>query len=214
VRLNRRIAGGDVPATVFPSDNEWGVPTLLLECQAGVVDLPFTRWGRARRKDRMRGTWHMYTDDYRFGALVSRPQALLNSACVATVEPNFSVHAQTPRAEVLHRTYVKRWLARFWQSHGIRILVDLHVAEEHADINLLGVPPGWASFCTRGGGDVGRLEREHERAAAIAGGPLLFVVYGGGKATEALCRARGWLWFAEEADEVRKVGRPGLRLVG
>jgi hypothetical protein len=88
------------------------------------------------------------------------------------------------------------------------------VAEEHADINLLGVPPGWASFCTRGGGDVGRLEREHERAAAIAGGPLLFVVYGGGKATEALCRARGWLWFAEEADEVRKVGRPGLRLVG
>lgn len=213
----RKIASGDVPNTVWPSDNELGVPTLLLDRQAGVLDLPFTRWGRGCRKSRMRGTFHFYTDDYRFSRLWGRPQDLVNSACVAVVEPNWSVHAQTPPAVALWQTYRKRWLARFWQEQGVRVLVDLNVAEEHCDRNLLGVPAGWRSFATRGSASrLGRLEQEHEVALRVASSSdILFVVYGGGAAVGELARDRGWTYFGEERDEVAALRRraPVLRAV-
>jgi hypothetical protein len=199
----RHLTGADVPNTAWPSDNPDGVPTLRLDRQAELVDLPFARWGRATRKSRMRGTWHFYTDDYRFSRAAARPQDVVNSACVAAVEMNFSVHAQAPRAVALWQTYRKRWLARFWQEQGIRVLADMNVAEEHADVNAIGIPPGWRSFATRGG-EPERLEREYGRARGISGASgLLFVVYGGGKGTSEICRARGWLWFAEESDAAR-----------
>lgn len=202
----RRLTGTDVPNTVFPGDNAWGIPTLRLDRQAELVDLPFARWGRETRKSRMRGTWHFYTDDYRFSAVWSRPQVVVNSACVAAVEPNFSVHAQTPAAVALWQTYRKRWLARWWQEEGIRVLVDLNVAPEHADLNLLGVPGGWRAFATRGSAhDLARLDEEYATATQVAGasGPVTFVVYGGGAAVGEHAAARGWLWFPEEADAVR-----------
>lgn len=211
-----------MPNTTWPSDNAAGVPTLLLDRQAGVVDLPFSRWGRETRKSRMRGTWHFYTDDSRFNGLWSRPQALVNSACVAAAEPNFSVHAQTPAAVAIWQTYRKRWLARYWQETGVRVLVDLHVAAEHAEANLMGVPAGWRSFATRGSVvRLDALDAEHAIATRVAGDrgkvPILFVVYGGGAAVAERCRSRGWIWFPEEADAVRAPATadraPGLRSV-
>lgn len=213
----RRLTGADVPNTVYPTDNEWGVPVLRLDRQADVVDVPFSRWGRATRKSRMKGTWHFYTDDYKFSTCWSRPQVVVNSACVAAVECNFSVHAQTPAAIAVYQTFRKRWLARLWQDRGIRVLVDLNVAREHRALNLLGVPRGWRAFATRGA--VARLtdiEEEHAIAAERAGGEPLFVVYGGGADVAELARRRAWHWFPEEADAVRaepRAAREPLRLV-
>ena len=190
---------------LFATDNEWGIPVLDLAQQATILDAPFARWGRERRKSRMRGTWHFYTDDYRFAALWGRPQAVVNSGCVAAVEPNFSVHEQTPRAVALYKTFQKRYLARLWQEHGVRVLVDLNVAPEHAALNLLGVPAGWRSYATRGNsGQLEAIELEYEAAASRAGCAPLFVVYGGGKAVRALSERRGWIWMPEEADTVRE----------
>lgn len=213
----RHLTGADVPNTTWPSDNAAGVPTLRLDRQAGVIDLPFSRWGRETRKSRMRGTWHFYTDDYRFSRLWSRPQDLVNSACVAAVEPNWSVHAQTPPAVALWQTYRKRWLARLWQEHGVRVLVDLNVAREHAETNLLGVPAGWRSFCTRGSvARLAELDEEYAAATRVAGDrgkvPVLLVVYGGGEAVAERCRSRGWLWMPEEADAVRSTRCEPVRL--
>lgn len=202
-----RVLGADMPAALWPSDNAYGIPTLDPAQQAGpFVDAPLARWGRETRKARMRGTWHFYTDDYRFTRLLERPQDVINSACVAAVEPNFSVHAQTPRALVLYRTHEKRRLARLWQAHGIKILVDLHVAEEHAEDNLLGVPRGWRSYATRGSTSPAQLEREYELAVKHAGSPmgLLFLVYGGGRRAREISATNGWLWQPEEADAVRR----------
>jgi hypothetical protein len=195
-------------AVLLPTDNEWGVPVLRLDRQATALDLPFVRWGREKRKSRMRGTWHFYTEDYRFSRLWERPQDLVNSGCVAAVEPNWSVHEQTPRAAALWQTYRKRYLARLWQDWGVRTLVDLNVASEHATTNLLGVPKGWRAFATRG--SVERLvdvDVELEAAQTVAGTrDVLFVVYGGGKAVQARCLERGLLWFAEAQDEERNRG--------
>lgn len=197
-----------MPATLWPSDNEYGIPTLRLDMQAQGLVPPFARWGRERRKSRMRGTWHFYTADERFSRLWSRPQDVLTSSCAALVEPNFSVSEDSPRAVALWATYRKRWLARSWQEHGVRVLVDLYVAPRHAADNLLGVPRGWRAFATRGSSrTVEDLLAEAELAEAHAGGPLNLVVYGGARPIRELCAQRAWLWQPEEADLVR--GRHG-----
>jgi hypothetical protein len=203
--LRPRMHPEDVPAALWPADNPWEVPVLDLAWQAGpFVDAPFVRWGSKRRKDRQHGTWHFYTDDYRFTRLLQRPQDLVNSRCVATVEPDFSIHAQTPRAEALHRIFQRRSLARLWQAYEVRIIVNLNVAERHADLVMLGVPHGWRTYATRGSSArLAGLEREHAAAVARAGTEsITFIVYGGGRPVAELAQARGWLWFPEELDEV------------
>lgn len=208
----RRITGADVPNAIYPSNNPEGIPTLRLDRQADVLDAPFVRWGQNCRKSRMRGCFHFYTGDERFSRLWSRPQDLVNSACVAAVEPNFSVHAQAPHAIALYQTYRKRWLARLWQDQGIRIWVDLHVAAEHRYTNLLGVPWGWRAYATRGTGH--DLKVEYELARRRAGATPLFLVYGGGQDVAELARREGWLWMPEEATEVRApVAKERLRAV-
>ena len=62
-----------VPDAVWPTDNDWGVPLLDINLQAKAVDLPFKGWGSIKRKARMQGTWHFYTEDYRFEALWRDP---------------------------------------------------------------------------------------------------------------------------------------------
>jgi hypothetical protein len=189
----------------LPSSNRWGVPDLDLEMQARHVELPFRRWGRETRKSRFHGTFHYYTEDYRFERLWTRPGDMLASGAVAFVEPNFSIHAQTPRARVLWQVYRKRWLSRFWQDHGIRCIVDVNVAAEHREFALLGVPRGWKTYATRGSvSRLGDIEEELSMVTEHAQGQASLLVYGGGKAVERRCAELGLLWFAEESDEVRR----------
>jgi hypothetical protein len=206
-----KLSSKDIGNTALPTDNEFDIPLLRLDLQADRVDLPFCQWGRARRKNRMLGTWAFYVQDDRFSRLWQRPTDLVNSGCVSTVEPNYSVTADTPRAVALWATYRKRWLARTWQDlGGIRILVDLNVDARHAETNLLGVPRGWRAYATRG--SVYRLDdtlNEYEMACERAETrQITFVVYGGGKAVQAKCMEMGWIWFPEEADVAKaKRGR-------
>lgn len=197
-----------IAAALWPAEAEYGIPLLRLDMQAQGLVPPFARWGRERRKSRMRGTWHFYTDDAKFSRLWGRPQDVLTSACAALVEPNWSVSEDTPRAVALWATYRKRWLARTWQEHGVRILVDLYVAGRHACDNLLGVPSGWRAYATRGSSrSVLDLLEEVELAEIhAAGAPINLVVYGGAQPIRELCEARGWLWMPEEADVVRGRG--------
>lgn len=197
----------DVPDAIFPTDNEYGIPLLKASLQPSMLVSPFCAWGEkaGARTRRISGTWHFYTEDYRFQALWSDPSPVLNSGCVAIVEPNFSCYTDMPMAVGLYRIYQKRWLARFWQEHGVKVLVDLNVAPPFAALNLLGVPHGWRAWATRG--YAGRLEdtaAELAIAREHAGtDDLLFVVYGGGKAVRAWCQQHGVVWFPEQRDLAR-----------
>lgn len=197
----------DVPDALFATDNEWGVPLLDVRMQGTAVVAPVQPWGQGAgaRSRTNPGMWHFYTEDYRFQALWDDPSPIVTSGCGAVVEPNFSAYIEMAPAIVLYRTYQKRWLARFWQSMGIRVFVDLNVAENHADVNLLGVPKGWKAWATRGYTE--RLDatvREYERAVAHAGTEdILFFVYGGGKAVKQLCQERGWTWLMEQRDAAK-----------
>lgn len=195
-----------VPDAIWPSDNEWGIPLLDINRQAKAIDQPWAIWGAMSRKSRMNGTWLFYTEDYRYEALWADPSPLLNSNCANAVEPNFSCYENMPPAVAIWQIYRKRWIARWWQSYGVRILVDLNVAVNHADLNRLGIPAGWSAFATRGYAErISATHAEYEIAQSIAGEGVtpLFVVYGGGKAVKAECQRMGWLWLQEDMDTAK-----------
>jgi hypothetical protein len=189
----------DVPDALFATDNDWGVPLLDAKVQPIALDVPCRAWGKVPRKSRFNGTYHFYTDDYKFEALWDDPSPVVNSGCVAAVEPNFTTTKEMPRAFGLFQIYRKRWLARFWQTFGIKVFVDMNVSAMFYDLNRLGVPAGWKAFCTRGyTAQLDAIEAEHAIAAEIAGGDPVFVVYGGGKAVWEHCKAKGYIWVAED----------------
>jgi hypothetical protein len=202
------LTRADVPDAKWPSDNEFEIPLLNLHWQANAVDMPFVLWGSQSRRTAQPGTYHFYTDDYRFDSLWEDPTPLVNSRCTAAVECNFSVYENTPRILALYRIYLKRWLARFWQSQGVRIFVDLNVAREFRFDNLLGVPTGWRSYATRGYEDrPNDTMNEFELACDRAGTTdILFVVYGGGAKLRSMATHHGWIWFGDHRTAVIRNG--------
>ena len=198
--------------TVFPSDNEWGVPRLDPRWSAPGVVFPAVIWGSVGRK-RHAGTVVLYTDDERFQALWSDPSVVLDSTPTVVIEPNYSTHEQMPDAVVLWHTYQKRWVARYLQSKGIATFVDLNVSAKpsHRRINLLGVPREWRAFATRSHKNAADLDDDFRMAADHAGTEdLVFLVYGGSTAARDVCAARGWSWLPEQSDEARGRAMPPI----
>lgn len=173
-----------IPDTLFPSDNDAEVPNLRLDMQAQELSIPFLCWGEQKRTTNLLGlgSMHFYTDDYRFTKLYEHPEDILRANPRNIVEPNFSLFDDMPVAFGLQRIYKKRWIARAMQDRGIRIFVDLNVAQKFYKLNMLGVPMGWKAFCTRGYSErLENLEYEYEIAKNWAQGEEpLFVIYGGG----------------------------------
>ena len=202
----------DVGDWIFPSSNWYGVPDLLTSLQPRGLELPVNRIGAQARKTRVEGqTLHGYTDDYRINGLWKDPSWLINSGCRALVEPNFSTNGEMPKAIALSYVYAKRWIARWAQSYGIEIWVDLAMNPEHADIALLGVPQGWKAYATYTyivGYDDEWLYTQHEQAVKHAGtDEILFWVYGGEDHIQELCQEHGWLWTpAHQQAYLRNVG--------
>lgn len=188
-----------VSDSLFPTDNALEVPTLDIDMQAELCDIPFLCFGEQRRSVDMQGhgTLHFYTDDYRFRAIYEHPDRILRHHPRNIVEPNYSLFADTPIAFGLQEIYKKRWLARSMQEMGIRTFVDLNVAPKYYQLNMLGVPIGWQAFATRGYADrINQLAFELEIAKSYADGLTpLFVVYGGGKPVQAFCRNNGCVYI-------------------
>jgi hypothetical protein len=175
---------------IFPTDNEYGIPLLLSDSQAEWLAAPVRAWGSVARGQIHSGTWHFYSEDYRWRKLVNTPWQLTDTGAPVVVEPNFSIMDDMPPALVIERTYRKRWLARYWQAHGVRVFVDLFVPIHHQHWNLLGVPAGWTAYATRGGDrDISGLIQDHRTATQYAGTEqILFAVFGGGRKVAEWCQ--------------------------
>ena len=176
---------------VYPSNNEFDIPTLLMDNMPLHLELPLNPWGAEARYKKGITTYHFYVDDYRFEQLFKDPIKLLESGCKAIVEPNCSIHDQTPMAYAIWQTYRKRYLCRYLQECGMQIWVDLNVSPHFEEVNALGVPEGYNAFCTRGvSGWLNTTERHWEMAKRISGldKPNMFV-YGGGDDVAEWCKA-------------------------
>lgn len=183
---------------LFPCDNDLEIPCLRLDVQPKVCDIPFLCFGEQKRTHNMlgAGTLHFYTDDYRFQSVYDHPEKILHHNPANIVEPNFSLFNETPIAFGLQAVYKKRMVSRLMQENGIGVFVDLNVSPKFYKLNLVGVPQGYSSFCTRGYSDrLNHLEFEYNMAKSIAGdNRLLFVVYGGGQDVKDFCKDVGAIY--------------------
>ena len=189
----------------FPGDPEYGIPTLDMDMQATSLPSPIMKWGAISRSDAMFGTYHFYTHDYKFNNIWMNPAQLVNTGCKVAVEANFSITEVSPAPWAIWCVYRKRLLARYWQSKGVRILVDLDVNPSGRKYFLLGVPRGWGAYATRlhkGGETSGLVDVEEDHAVAMnhSEGKLhLFLVVGGDRTVQEWCAARahqGVVWNA------------------
>lgn len=184
---------------LYPSDNQFEIPNLLLDMQAGHLELPFTPWGANSRLRKDVATYHFYVDDYRFEKLFKDPINLLTSGCRAIVEPNCSCHDQTPIAWGIQLIYKKRWLSRYMQECGVRVYADLNVSHKFIEYNKMGIPKGYNAFFTRGtDGWLKSLELDLNVAQEISGleTPNL-IVYGGGDEISDFCRKHSLLYVTD-----------------
>lgn len=184
---------------LYDSDNAFDIPNLLLDHQAGHLELPLSPWGANSRLRKDVTTYHFYVDDYRFEALFKDPIKLLTSGCKAVVEPNCSLHDQTPIAWGLQLLYKKRFLSRYLQECGMNVYVDLNVSHKFIEYNKMGVPKGYNAFFTRGlDGWMESLKSDLEVAKEISGldKPNL-CVYGGGKEIQDFCRIHSLLYVTD-----------------
>lgn len=191
---------------LYESDNIFEIPNLLLEQQAGKVELPLSPWGANSRLRKDVATYHFYVDDYRFEALFKDPIKILTSGCKAVVEPNCSCHDQTPIAWGLQLIYKKRWLSRYFQECGIKVYADLNVSHKFIEYNKMGIPKGYNAFFTRGlDGWMESLKSDLQVAQEISGleRPNL-VVYGGGEEVQDFCRKHGLLYITDFINAKKK----------
>lgn len=187
-----------IPDCILPTDNQLEIPSLRLDVQPQLVEIPFLCFGEQKRTKDMRGhgTLHFYTDDYRWQSIYDHPEKILKHNPGSIVEPNYSLFNETPVAFGLQAVYKKRWIARQMQERGIPVFVDLNVANKFYAINLFGVPKGYGAFCTRGYSDrLPALEYEYMLAERVSdGNRLTFVVYGGGEDVKQWCREHNCIY--------------------
>lgn len=192
---------------LFPSDNEFEIPNLLLDKQptTGLL-LPIAPWGAYARSQRKAATFHFYVDDYRFNNIWLHPEKLILTGCQECVEPNFSLYDTTPIAYGLQNLYKKRWIARWFQECGVRVWVDLHVSGKFRELNKLGVPAGYNAFATRGVADGPELILDElEVAREISGLPAPnMIVYGGGRRVREICQSNNLLYVEQHMVRMRK----------
>lgn len=184
---------------LYDSNNEFDIPNLLLDNQAGHLELPLSPWGANSRLRKDVSTYHFYVDDYRFEALFKDPIKLVTSGCKAIVEPNCSLHDQTPIAWGLQLLYKKRFLSRYLQECGIKVYVDLNVSHKFIEYNKMGIPKGYNAFFTRGlDGWMESLNSDFKTAQEISGleSPNL-CVYGGGEEIKEFCRQHSILYVTD-----------------
>jgi hypothetical protein len=201
--------GFEDKAIIFASDNDYDVPLLDSKLQMEEVYAPVMQWGQeSRHSTDHKGTMLFYIDDYKFMGVINDPRPIVDSHIKAIAEPNLSTWYDTPAAMALYCIYLKRWFARYCQSRGIRVAVDLNVMPRFRDINLLGVPKGWRSYITRGMNSeegIALLEEDYAVAREHCGSDdLLFMVVGSGGKAEELCKenaAKGWRFIHQWSEK-------------
>lgn len=198
--------------TLWPSDNGLDIAALIPDMQADQIPGPVLQWGSQGQTKLHKGTWHFYAPDSKFEVLWKFPDRVFASQCQVLVEPNFSTLEQSPLWFALAQIGRKRWIARYWQAQGKRVLVDLNAAPKlnrpcpelgGAIPNLLGVPQGWTAYATRAhANQPEHLLSEWELAREHSGSEHpLFLCVGGGRRVKQLAQQHGWLAVDEPVEQ-------------
>jgi hypothetical protein len=112
-------------ARLWPSYSSFGIPMLLRQDFDLPEDFELKPYrSRLDRLDRARDICHCFLDDYRFESTWNQPEVGLRhvSGYYAALSPDFSLYPSWPAAAQIWNTYRARWIARFWQERGVRVI--------------------------------------------------------------------------------------------
>ena len=135
----------------FPSKEIFGIPTFRTDMLASCPE-PITTWAgpdatevsenyfynvstdSVRGLDFAKTVVGFYTDDARFEQSWQQPDVftgkILNKKPIAVLSPNFSLWLEFPPAVKIWNTYRSRWVGRYFQEAGIRIIPDVNWADD------------------------------------------------------------------------------------
>lgn len=130
-------------AVAFPSTNQFGIPDIRSDMLCDLI--PKTTWGRQDIEDASStfflwstgtfpseaqgGVLGFFVDDYRFESVwsdvVQIAQKIKGQKWGGVCTPDFSLWWSLPLAIKIYNVYRSRWVARYWQEYGIKILPTL-----------------------------------------------------------------------------------------
>lgn len=114
-RLNTRA--------LYPSDNEWGIPTLPPATVIPDKLVPYSD-RRAVASAVSSDAVHFFLDDYRFETMWSKPErGLTRVQSVGTaLTPDFSLWRDMPLVMQLWQVYRARWCGAWMLAHGVQVI--------------------------------------------------------------------------------------------
>lgn len=146
---------------IFPSTNYFGIPDLQPNLIASIPDdlqvwagEPLSRHHLAVYQnrsllglDKTLSFLSFYTHDTKFESvwydIAEVTEKLLAQEWMGIISPNYSLWAHQPRVIQIWQVYRSRYIARYWQSVGIKVIPDIDwIDEESFNFNLLGIPVG------------------------------------------------------------------------
>jgi len=147
---------------ILPSSNKWGIPDLRLDMLSDQVPtevywrqpeftpektLFLTAWLPPQRQiEIVQGAvLGYYSWDDRFAGVWSdvagTTQMLLEQGWGSIISPNFSMWLDAPRVLQMYEIYRSRWVARYWQEAGIKIIPDMNWTDDASfEFSFLGIP--------------------------------------------------------------------------
>lgn len=149
----------------LPTSSKWGIPDMRLDMipedfdvagvwasreQAVEPGLLFLWHSNKFPEDCKGGVCAFYTDDFRFEnicrehkATVEAAELLMSRNFAAAISPNWSLWRNMPHAVMVYRTYCVRYVARYWQEMGLKVIPDINWADEASyDFCFDGIPHG------------------------------------------------------------------------
>lgn len=142
--------GIESQAYQYPFDNDFEIFTLRKDLQPKAPPGQFYSWGSRKNNSNPGGVTGFYTTDTKFFSLLFNPLAVVETGCACIIELNYTLDQGWPLAFGFTPIARKRQFSLIMQNHNISVIADLYVPEKFADLNLVGIPDGYAAFATRG----------------------------------------------------------------
>ena len=136
----------------YPGDAIHGLP-VLLPCPAPPLPPALTAWPGRKRRPPSNGL-HCFVDDYRFEPLWKSPARFTASLLAAPLllTPDFSLYDDWPLPLQLWNAYRSRWIARWLQDLGARVVPAVSWAGPASfPFAFTGIPRGSAVAVTTTG---------------------------------------------------------------
>lgn len=193
------------PRYKFSTNPVTGIPVLLPRFSSELT-LPFVAWGSRSRYAAFTGTYHFFVDDFRFEALWNCPDKItgLNFKETILVEPDFSIPDDSDFPIFLYQLYRRRYLSRYWQSLGFRIIPNISAHSEFVSSVFDGISKDCQLYVTSGIATIPDLVSM--QFDFIPSDSASLIVCGGNKAVRSFCESTNRIiWVPAHRQAVREI---------